>query len=76
MNLAYLYKIYQSLNINVKPLVVYATIETKFQSDKNLPKTPRQKPAKNPLKIPHAKTPQGQAKIFYDYLNKKPAKNP
>jgi hypothetical protein len=59
MNLAYLYKIYQSLNINVKPLVVYATIETKFQSDKNLPKTPRQKPAKNPLKIPHAKTPQG-----------------
>ena len=44
----YLYKTYQSLNINVKPLVVYATIETKFQSDKNLPKTPRQKPAKNP----------------------------
>ena len=45
----YLFKIYQSLNINVKPLVAYATIETKFQSDKNLPKTPRQKPAKNPL---------------------------
>jgi hypothetical protein len=32
-------------------------------------KTPRQKPAKNPT----AKNP---AKIFYDYLNKKPAKNP
>jgi len=47
----YIYKIYQSLNINVKPLVVYATIETKFQGPKNLPKTPRQKPAKNPLKI-------------------------
>ena len=44
----YIYKIYQSLNINVKPLVVYATIETKFQSDKNLPKTP----GKNLLKIP------------------------
>ena len=38
-------------NIKVETLVVYATIETKFQSDKNLPKTPRQKPAKNPLKI-------------------------
>jgi len=36
----YIYKIYQSLNINVKPLVVYATIETKFQSDKNLLKIP------------------------------------
>jgi len=54
----YIYKIYQSLNINVKPLVVYATIETKFQCAKNLPKTcqkphPKtpQKPAKNPLKI-------------------------
>ena len=68
MNVAYLYKIYQSLNINVKPLVVYATIETKFQRAKNLPKTPRQKPAKNPT----AKNP---AKIFYDFLNKKPAKN-
>ena len=49
MKMGYLFKIYQSLNINVKPLVVYATIETKFQSDKNLPKPPRQKPAKNPL---------------------------
>ena len=49
MKMGYLFKIYQSLNINVKPLVVYATIETKFQSGKNLPKTPRQKPAKNPL---------------------------
>jgi hypothetical protein len=44
------------------------------------PKTP-QKPhwipmPKNPLKIPHAKTPQGYAKIFYDYFNKKPAKSP
>ena len=36
-------------NIKVETLVVYATIETKLQSDKNLPKTPRQKPAKNPL---------------------------
>jgi hypothetical protein len=48
MKMEYLFIIYQSLNIEVKPLVVYATIETKFQSDKNLPKTPRQKPAKNP----------------------------
>jgi len=56
MKMEYLFIIYQSLNINVKPLVVYATIETKFQGPKNLPKTPRQKPAKNPLKIPHAKT--------------------
>jgi len=40
-----------------------------FDSRKNLPKTPRQKPAKNPT----AKNP---AKIFYDYLNKKLAKNP
>jgi hypothetical protein len=44
-------------------------------------KTPRQKPAKNPLKIPQPKIPLGQksfvkAKIFYDYFNKKPAKNP
>ena len=39
-----------------------------FDSRKNLPKTPRQKPAKNPT----AKNP---AKIFYDFLNKKPAKN-
>ena len=68
MKMEYLFKIYQSLNINVKPLVAYATIETKFQSDKNLPKTPRQKPAKNPT----AKNP---AKIFYDSLNKKPHKN-
>ena len=45
-------------NIKVKTLVVYATIETKFQYDKNLPKTPRQKPAKNPLKIPHPKIQQ------------------
>jgi hypothetical protein len=52
MKMAYLFKIYQSLNIDVKTLVVYATIETKFQGPKNLPKTPRQKPAKNPLKIP------------------------
>ena len=66
--MAYVYKIYQSLNINVLPLVVYATIITKFQGPKNLPKTPQQKPAKNPLKIP-------QPKIFYDFLNKKPAKN-
>jgi hypothetical protein len=27
-------------NIKVETLVVYATIETKLQSDKNLPKTP------------------------------------
>lgn len=45
----YIYKIYQCSNINVTTLVVYATIETKFQRPKNLPKTPRQKPAKNPL---------------------------
>jgi len=48
--MAYVYKIYQSLNINVLPLVVYATIITKFQGPKNLPKTPRQKPAKNPTR--------------------------
>jgi hypothetical protein len=58
----------QSLNINVTTLVAYATIETKFQIGKNSPKTPCQKPAKNPLKIP-------QAKIFYDFFNKKPYKN-
>ena len=58
MNKGYLYTIYQSLNINVITLVAYATIETKFQSAKNLPKTPWQKPAKNPLKIPQAKTSQ------------------
>lgn len=40
MKMEYLFKIYQSLNINVITLVVYATIETKFQYDKNLPKTP------------------------------------
>jgi len=67
MNLAYLYKIYQSLNIEVKPLVVYATIETKFQGPKNLPKTPRQKPAKNPLKIPQPKI---QQKSFMITLTK------
>lgn len=50
MKVEYIFKIYQSSNINVKPLVVYATIETKFQCAKNLPKTPRQKPAKNPLR--------------------------
>ena len=55
----------QCLNINVTTLVAYATIETKFQYGKNSPKTPCQKLAKNPLKIP-------QAKIFYDFLNKKP----
>lgn len=60
MKMEYLFKIYQSLNIEVKPLVVYATIETKFQSDKNFPKNPRQKPAKNPLKIPQPKIPLGQ----------------
>lgn len=48
MKMEYLFKIYQSLNIKVKPLVVYATIETKLQRAKNLPKTPWQKPAKNP----------------------------
>jgi hypothetical protein len=68
----YIYKIYQSLNINVLPLVVYATIETKFQSDKNLPKTPRQKPAKNPLKIPQPKIQQkpnkNLTKILYGTL--------
>jgi len=63
----YIYKIYQSLNINVKPLVVYATIETKFQCAKNLPKTPRQKPAKNPLKIPQPKI---QQKSFMITLTK------
>jgi len=45
----YIYKIYQSLNIEVKPLVVYATIETKFQTAKKPTKNPRQKPAKNPI---------------------------
>jgi hypothetical protein len=45
-------KKYQCLNINVITLVVYATIETKFQGAKNLPKTPRQKLPKNLLKIP------------------------
>ena len=59
MKMEYLFEIYQSLNINVKPLVVYATIETKFQIDKNLPKTLRQKPAKNPLKIPLGKNSPG-----------------
>jgi hypothetical protein len=44
-------------------------------------KTPLDTYAKNPLKIPQPKIPLGQksfvkAKIFYDYLNKKPAKNP
>ena len=58
MNKGYLYTIYQRLNINVTTLVAYATIETKFQIGKNSPKTPRQKPAKNPLKIPQAKTSQ------------------
>jgi hypothetical protein len=48
----------QSLNINVITLVCYATIETKFQKGKNSPKTPCQKLAKNPLKIPHAKIQQ------------------
>ena len=48
-------KKYQCYNINVQTLVVYATIETKFQTGKNLPKTLWQKPAKNPLKIPQAK---------------------
>ena len=32
-------KKYQCYNINVQTLVVYATIETKFQIGKNLPKT-------------------------------------
>ena len=68
MKVGELYKLCQSLNIDVITLVVYATIETKFQRPKNLPKTPRQKPAKNPT----AKNP---AKIFYDFLNKKPHKN-
>lgn len=59
-------KKYQCYNINVQTLVVYATIETKFQTGKNLPKTIWQKPAKNPpkihgknpIKIPHAKIQQ------------------
>jgi hypothetical protein len=41
-------KKYQCYNINVQTLVVYATIETKFQTGKNLPKTL----CKNLLKIP------------------------
>jgi hypothetical protein len=45
--------------INVATLVAYATIETKFQGPKNLPKIPRQKPAKNPL----------EPKIFYTGKN-------
>ena len=48
MNMEYLYKIYQSLNIKVQTLVVYATIETKFQYDKNLPKTLCKKSPKTP----------------------------
>jgi hypothetical protein len=32
-----------------------------FDSRKNLPKTPRQKPAKNPLKIPQPKIQQQSA---------------
>lgn len=35
-------------NIKVETLVVYATIETKFQSDKNLPKTPSKNSPKTP----------------------------
>ena len=53
--------------INVATLVVYATIETKFQCAKNLPKTPRQKPAKNPLKI---RQPKIQQKSFMITLTK------
>jgi hypothetical protein len=40
MNMEYLYVIYRRYNIEVITLVRYATIETKFQSAKNLPKTP------------------------------------
>lgn len=49
-------KKYQCYNINVQTLVVYATIETKFQIGKNLPKTPSKNSpkihGKNLLKIP------------------------
>jgi hypothetical protein len=38
-------------------------------------KTP-QKPTKNPLKILQPKIQQKTPKIFYDFLNKKPTKNP
>jgi len=61
----------QSLNINVITLVCYATIETKFQKGKNLPKTPSQKLPKNPLKIPQAKI---QQKSFMISLTKNPIK--
>lgn len=64
-------KKYQCLNINVITLVVYATIETKFQSAKNSPKTPWQKLTKNPLKIPQAKI---QHKSFMISLTKNPLK--
>ena len=57
-------KKYQCYNINVQTLVVYATIETKFQigqkpadSQVALPKTP----SKNLLKIRQ----KSMAKIFY-----------
>lgn len=37
MNIEYTYNIYQGYNIEVRTLVAYATIETKFQIGKNLP---------------------------------------
>jgi hypothetical protein len=39
-------------------------------------KNPMQKLPKNPIKIPLGQKSFVGAKIFYDYLNKKPAKNP
>jgi hypothetical protein len=71
MNVEYLYVIYRRYNIEVITLVRYATIETKLQSAKNLPKTPWQKLPKNPLKIRQAKTSQ---KSFMISLTKNPIK--
>lgn len=67
MNMGYLYLIHSCLNINVITLVVYATIETKLQTGK--------KPTKTPQKLLCQKPSKNFPKIFYDFLNKKPAKN-
>jgi len=52
-------------------LVAYATI----YSSKNLPKTLCKNSPKTPQKTHKNPAAKNLAKIFYDFLNKKPAKN-